>query len=76
MEELFASDDKVIFRFIQRGTHEGEYRGIPATGKKYESSGILITRIVNGKIVEQREEFDLLGMMMQLGMELKPKEEK
>ncbi len=49
--------------------------GIPATGNKYESSGILINRIENGKIVEAREELDQLGMMMQLGMELKPKEE-
>jgi ketosteroid isomerase-like protein len=38
-------------------------------------SGILINRIENGKIVEAREELDQLGMMMQLGMELKPKEE-
>ncbi len=76
MEELFAVGDRVIFMFIQRGTHEGEYMGIPATGNKYESSGILITRIENGKVVEQREEFDMLGMMLQLGMELKPKEGK
>ena len=40
----------------------------------FPTSGILISRIVNGKVVEQREEFDLLGFMQQLGMELKPKE--
>jgi len=74
MEEISAVGDRVIFRFIQRGTHEGEYMGIPATGNKYETSGILITRIENGKVVEQREEYDMLGMMMQLGMELKSKE--
>jgi len=75
MEELIATKDKVIIRFIERGTHEGEFQGIPATGNKYETSGILISRIENGKVVEQREEFDMLGMMQQLGMELKPKEE-
>jgi len=74
MEELIAVGDRVIFRFIQRGTHEEEYMGIPATGNKIESSGILIARIENGKVVEQREEFDQLGLMQQLGMELKPKE--
>jgi len=74
MEELIAVGDRVIFRFIQRGTHKGEYMGIPATGNKIESSGILITRIVNGKVAEQKEEFDMLGMMQQLGMELKLKE--
>jgi len=74
MEELIATEDKTIIRFIERGTHEGEYMGIPATGNKYESSGILINRIENGKIVEAREELDLLAIMQQLGMELKPKE--
>ncbi len=74
MEELIATEDKVIIRFIERGTHEGEFQGIPATGNKYETSGSSIFRIENGKIVEEREEFDVLGLMQQLGMELKPKE--
>ncbi len=34
----------------------------------------MISRIENGKIVEDKEDVDLLGLMMQLGMELKPKE--
>jgi len=74
IEELIATEDKVIIRFIERGTHEGEFQGIPATGNKYESSGISIRRIENGKVVEEREELDLLGLYQQLGMELKPKE--
>jgi steroid delta-isomerase-like uncharacterized protein len=75
IEELIAVEDRVISRFIVRGTHEGEYQGIPATGNKIEVSGIMMTRIENGKIVEDKEELDALGLMMQLGMELKPKEE-
>ncbi len=74
IEELFAVDDRVISRFIMIGTHEGEFQGISATGNKIESSGVMISRIENGKIVEDREEFDSLGFMQQLGMELKPKE--
>ena len=74
IEELIAGEDRVISIFIFRGTHEGEFQGIPATGNKIEVSGIMITRIENGKIVEDKEELDQLGMMMQLGMELKPKE--
>jgi len=76
MEELFTGGDTVIFRFTQRGTHKGDYLGVPATGNEIECSGILISRIENGKVVEQREDFDMLGLMQQLGMELKPKEEK
>jgi steroid delta-isomerase-like uncharacterized protein len=74
VEELIAEDDIVISRFIFRGTHEGEFQGIPATGNKVEMSGFMMTRIENGKLVEDKEEADQLGMMMQLGMELKPKE--
>jgi len=74
IEELFAVEDRVIVRFISSGTHEGEFQGIPATGNKVEISGIIIARIENGKIVEDKEEFDMLGLMQQLGMELKPKE--
>jgi len=74
IEELIAVGDKVIVRFIYRGTHEGEFQGIPATGNKIEYSAIVITRIKNGKIVEEKEEADMLGFMQQLGMELKQKE--
>ncbi len=74
MESLVADGDTVVFRFVQTGTHQGVFQGIPATGIKVECSGILISRISDGKVVEQREEFDSLGMMMQLGMALTPKE--
>jgi steroid delta-isomerase-like uncharacterized protein len=74
IEELIAVGDKVICRYIMRGTHQGEFAGIPATGNKVEVSGIIISRIENGKIVEEREEWDMLGFMQQIGMELKPKE--
>ena len=76
IEELIAAGDKVVTRWILRGTHKGEFSGIPATGNKVENSGIMITRIENGKIVEDKEDYDTLGMMQQLGMELKPIEVK
>jgi len=74
IEESYAEGDRVISRYTMRGTHQGEFVGIPATGNKIETSGILIFRIENGKVTELREEPDRLGRMMQLGMELKPKE--
>ncbi len=74
IEELISKDDRIIVRFIFGGTHEGEWQGIQATGNKIEGSGIWIARIENGKIVEAREEYDMVGLMQQLGMELKPKE--
>jgi len=74
IEELFAVEDRVIVRYIIRGTHEGEWQGIPPTGNKIQFSSISINTVKNGKVVEEREDVDMLGLMMQLGMELKPKE--
>ena len=74
IEEIIAVGDKVITRAIDYTTHEGEFQGIPATGNEVEISVIVIFRIEEGKIVEMREEGDMLGIMHQLGMELKPKE--
>ena len=75
IEELFAVEDRVIVRYIIRGTHEEEWQGIPPTGNKIQFSSISINTIKNGKVVEEREDVDFLGLYQQLGMELKPKEE-
>jgi steroid delta-isomerase-like uncharacterized protein len=75
-QEIVPVGDKVIVRFVGRGTHKGEFAGIPATGTQIEFGGIVIIRVENGKIVEEKEENDMWGIMMQLGMEFKPKEAK
>jgi len=49
--------------------------GIPATGKRAESTGIEILRFENGKIAEAWAEEDVSSLLMQLGFEIKPKEE-
>ena len=74
IEELIAKDDRIVVRFTCGGTHKGEWQGIPAKGNKIEGCGIWMARIKDEKIVEAREDYDLLGFMQQLGMELKPKE--
>jgi len=75
-EYVIVKVDKVITRYTLRGTHTGEVEGISATGNKIEFSGIEIIRIENGKIAESWEENNPLRFYQQLGMELKPKEEK
>lgn len=74
--ELIAKGDKVIARTTFTGTHDGEYRGIPATGNKIRLSIISIFQFEDGKWIETREEEDSMSLMRQFGMELKPKEEK
>jgi len=76
IEDIIAAGDKVICRIIARGTYKGGVPGLPATEKKFEFSLITIMRIENGKVVEEWQEDDQLGLVRQLGMELKPKEEK
>lgn len=74
--EPCAEGDIVTSRYVMSGTHQGEFLGIPPTGNKFKGSGILIFRIKNGKVVELWEEFDGVGLLEQLGMELKPVETK
>ncbi len=68
IEDEIAEGDLVTTRFTGHGTHQGELMGIPATGKEVTFSGINIARIAGGKIMERREEFDMMGMMVQLGV--------
>lgn len=70
IEDLVAKGDKVVVRFIARGTHKGEFMGIPATGIKTVAGAIEIVRIEDRKIVEHWEISDMLSIMQQLGMEL------
>jgi steroid delta-isomerase-like uncharacterized protein len=64
---LLADGDKVIEHFQVRGTHKGEFMGIPATGKKVEYSGITIGRVANGKLAERWNITDRYGLLQQLG---------
>ena len=57
-------------RWTARGTHTGEYRGMPPTGKSFEVTGIIIHRFEDGMIVEVWENWDTLGLVKQLGMGL------
>jgi len=74
IEELIAEGDKVMTRITMQGVHKGELGGIVPTDKTLTISGFTVFRLVDGKIVEEWEILDELGMMQQLGMELKPKE--
>ena len=67
VEDIIAVGDKVVTRWKIRGTHSGELQGIAPTGKEVTITGIIITRVDNGKAVEEWEAFNQLGLMQQLG---------
>ncbi|MFO7635668.1 MAG: ester cyclase [Caldilinea sp.] len=68
-EDLIAEDDRVVVRFKIRGTHQGDFMGIPATGRPIDVPGIIIYRIADGRIVEHWMETDAMSMMQQLGVQ-------
>ena len=68
VKEIFASGDKVTKYWQFKGTHTGDFMGIPATGKTIDVEGCTIARMVNGKIVEERDFMDNMDFMKQLGL--------
>ena len=65
-EDVVAAGDKVLIRWTMNGTQEGEFAGIPPTGKQVTLTGFDLFRIEGGKIAEMWQEADQLGMMQQL----------
>ena len=68
IDDIVAEDDRAAVRFTLRGTHTGDFMGIPATGKRIEVSAIAFQRIVAGKVVGLQAVFDQIGMLQQLGV--------
>ena len=70
VQDQIAEGDKVVTRVTFRGTHQGEYMGLPATGKQVTYTGIALDRISGGKVVEMWHVSDDLGMLRQLDVTL------
>jgi len=68
MEDQVGEGDRVVTRWTFTGTHRGTFMGVAASGRRVHCTGMCIDRIVGGKIVEEWEEWDTLGMMQQLTM--------
>jgi steroid delta-isomerase-like uncharacterized protein len=63
-----AEGDRVVTMWEFVGTNEGEFLGVPATGKRVQITGIDVFRVVDGKITDLWQEFDMLGWLSQLGI--------
>lgn len=61
-----SEGDEVATRWIISGTHEGEFQGMPPSGKRIEMTGITIFRIADGKLIEGWTNEDVLGMLQQI----------
>jgi steroid delta-isomerase-like uncharacterized protein len=69
---MIAEGDKVAVCFTARGTHDGTFLGIPATGKRYELSAMTVWRFVDGKIAEEWLFSNDLDLYRQLGLFKEP----
>jgi predicted ester cyclase len=56
VDETIAQEDKIAYRWTMRGTHQGDYQGLAATGKPVTFTGITMLRVRDGKVIEDRFE--------------------
>jgi steroid delta-isomerase-like uncharacterized protein len=68
IKDVFGQGEKLVKYWNFKGTHTGLFFGIPATGKSVSLDGTTLVRMANGKIAEERDFFDNLDFMTQLGL--------
>jgi len=66
--DVIEQGDRVVYRWESRGTHQGEYLGAPATGKSIVARGITITRLADGRAVEDWSSWNEVSVLHQLGI--------
>lgn len=67
IEDEIAEGDRVVVRSKWSGTHQGEFMGVPPTGKSVTFPVIDIGRVEYNKVVEHWGQADLMGLLMQIG---------
>ena len=67
MEDLVIAGDRVVGRFVYRGTHTGALMGIPASGNAVEMRSIDIWRVQDGMFAEHWDELNLMQVFQQIG---------
>ena len=65
-QELIAERDKVVYRGVARGTHQGEFMGRGPTGRRFEAAEVHIARFADGKLLEHWRLHDAAAVEQQL----------
>ena len=68
VEDLIEEGDRVVARHTVTGTHQGEYMGLPPTGRSVTYNEIFILRFADGRIAETWGVVDVLSQLKQLGV--------
>ncbi|MEZ5008441.1 MAG: ester cyclase [Chitinophagales bacterium] len=66
--DVFGQDDKIAKHWNFKGTHTGEFFGIPASGKKVDIDGVTLVEMKDGKIAKEQDFMDNLSFYQQLGL--------
>ncbi len=67
VEDLVAEGDRAACRWIRYSLHDGDFMNVSPTGKEVTITGMNIYRFVDNKVVEEWIEFDMFGLMRQVG---------
>ncbi|HBY44640.1 MAG TPA: ester cyclase [Thermomicrobiales bacterium] len=67
VEDIVAEGDRVVTRWTLTGTQQGEFLGIPASGRSIRVAGMSLDIIRDGQIAEGFDGWDALGLRRQLG---------
>jgi predicted ester cyclase len=67
IDEVLEIGDRVVLRGSFSGTHAGDFMGLPPTGKQMSVTFMNFDRFAGDKLIEHRGEFDMAGLMQQLG---------
>jgi predicted ester cyclase len=67
VEEILAEGDVVATRGTMRGTHRGEFMGVPPTGRRVTMGYLDLWRLADGRIIEHHVQMDIAGLMQQFG---------
>jgi steroid delta-isomerase-like uncharacterized protein len=68
VHDWVSRDEVVMKEYTMAGTHEGEFDGVPPTGRTVESRGMAKIRVVDGAVTEDRLYFDRSAVLAQLGL--------
>ena len=63
LQDVIASDDRVVVRWTMDATHSGPLAGIPATGMRVQQRANVIYRLADGRIAEGWALIDQAGML-------------
>jgi steroid delta-isomerase-like uncharacterized protein len=67
IDQQFTDGDYVATRWFVRGSHQGELMGASPSGREIAFGGVTISRCRDGKILEEWEICDTLGLLQQIG---------